>query len=71
MQVTQIYLTKEKEEKLKILFVFQKISISEDLTRPINGGLRKDDDNEGKISSLLGFFFFFFSHKQINALSSY
>ncbi|CAH3025575.1 unnamed protein product, partial [Porites evermanni] len=27
----------------------QKITQSDDLTRPINVGLRKDDDNEGKL----------------------
>ena len=59
-------LIKEGKEKLKtIFFVFQKITQSDDLTRPINVGLRKDDDNEGKVSSLLRFF----SLKQINALS--
>ena len=58
-------LIKEGKEKLKtIFFVFQKITQSDDLTRPINVGLRKDDDNEGKVSSLLRFF----SLKQINAL---
>ena len=59
-------LIKEGKEKLKtIFFVFQKITQSDDLTRPINLRLRKDDDNEGKVSSLLRFF----SLKQINALS--
>ena len=51
-------LIKEEKEKLKtIFFVFQKITQSDDFTRPINVGLRKDDDNEGKVSSLLRFFF--------------
>ena len=59
-------LIKEGKEKLKtIFFVFQKITQSDDLTRPINVGLRKDDDNEGKVSSLLRFF----SLKQINAVT--
>ena len=59
-------LIKEGKEKLKtIFFVFQKIAQSDDLTRSLNLGLRKDDDNEGKVSSLLRFF----SLKQINALS--
>ena len=59
-------LIKEGKEKLKtIFFVFQKIAQSDDLTRPINVGLRKDDDNEGKVSSLLRFF----SLKQINAVT--
>ena len=55
-------LIKEGKEKLKKI---QKIAQSDDLTRPINLGLQKDDDNEGKVSSLLRFF----SLKQINALS--
>ena len=59
-------LIKEGKEKLKtIFFVFQKITQSDDLTRPINLRLRKDDDNEGKVSSLLRFF----SLKQINAVT--
>ena len=59
-------LIKEGKEKLKtIFFVFQKIAQSDDLTRSINLGLRKDDDNEGKVSSLLRFF----SLKQINAVT--
>ena len=59
-------LIKEQKEKLKtIFFVFQKITQSNYLTRPINVGLRKDDDNEGKVSSLLRFF----SLKQIKAVS--
>ena len=59
-------LIKEQKEKLKtIFFVFQKITQSDYLTRPINVGLRKDDDNEGKVSSLLRFF----SLKQIKAVS--
>ena len=47
-------MNKRRKRKIKDkFFVFQKIAQSDDLTHPINVGLRKDDDNEGKVSSLL------------------